>query len=929
MGNYIVFLVLGLANGAVYASLAIALVTTYRSSGVINFATGGIALLAAYWYAYLRQGQLFCPIPGLPVTFDVGTKLGLVPAAMAAVILAAVFGLLLYVVVFRPLRSSPAAARAVASVGVLLGIIGILASRFGTDPTIRVDSIFPTGRLTVGSIAFPEDRAWFAGSVVVVALVVTLLMRRTRFGLNTRAVADSEKGALLSALAPVRVASLNWMLSAATAAIAGILIAPIVPLVPEGYTLFVVPALAAALVGRLQSVVIATAGGLGIGMLQSEFVYVSSQHSWLPSAGVAELIPLCLILVTFVTRSGALPSRGSLPLQHRLGAAPRPQAILMPVLVFGGASVLILIMLGGGARAACITSLIFGILGLSIVVVTGYAGQISLAQLALAGAGGFLVCNLSSHSIPFPVAPLLAAVCAAAIGVLVGLPALRIRGLAVAVVTLSMAATLEAGWFRNVHIVSPDGVAPVAPKVFGLDLSVGSGVAFPRIAFGLVVLGAVIASAVGVAMLRRSALGSAMLATRANERAAAASGVNVVATKVAAFGIGAFLAGLAGALLAYRQTTVTFDSFTVQAGLGFFAVAYLAGITSITGGLLAGILASGGIVFYALNQYGSVQSWYEVIAGVGLVVAMVLHPQGIAGDLQKVVRRLRRRKALSETDIDLLTTRMPRVDVADIERLTAPKVRSETILKVDGVSVRYGGVVAVDDVSFDVSEGEIVGLIGPNGAGKTTLMDALSGFVPYSGEIRLAGSALEGIQPFRRVRRGLGRTFQGIDVYEDMTVLENVAVGQIGASGRTINRQDDVDEVVKLLHLDAVADRPVSELSQGQRQLVSIGRGLISRPRVILLDEPAAGLDSPESEWLATVLRRVRAAGLTIVLIEHDVNMVLQLCDRVVVLDFGRVLANDVPAVVRRDPLVSSAYFGAVDGAGTRESESAKGGVSL
>ena len=215
--------------------------------------------------------------------------------------------------------------------------------------------------------------------------------------------------------------------------------------------------------------------------------------------------------------------------------------------------------------------------------------------------------------------------------------------------------------------------------------------------------------------------------------------------------------------------------------------------------------------------------------------------------------------------------------------------------------------MAVDGVDLDVRRGTIVGLIGPNGAGKTTLLDALSGFAPYEGRMTLEGSDLTGLPPHRRVRAGLGRTFQQTQLYEDLSVRENIVVGTAAARGR---EPQAMDEVLDLLDLTDLADRPVGELSQGRRQLVSIARALIGNPDVLLLDEPAGGLDSSESQWLGLRLRKVRDRGVTILLIDHDMHLVLNLCDSIYVLDFGRIIAHGPPSRIKTDRTVAAAYLG-------------------
>jgi len=901
MTQHFVFLLLGLASGAVFASLALALVLIYRSSGVLNFATGAMALLSAYTYSFLRDGKLLVIVPGFPKTVDLGTdRLSFWPALLLTLVVSAAVGLLLYVVVFRPLRTAPAVARAVASIGVMVVLTAVMSQRLGTTP-INVEPILPRGIWNVGSVRVSSDRVWFAVTVLAVAMGIGAAFRFTRFGLITRAASETEKGAYLSGIAPDRVAAVNWMISAAVAALSGVLIAPIVPLVPLSYTLFIVPALAAAILARFQYVVVAVVAGLGIGMLQSEATLLKSQHSWLPQSGLPEMVPLALILLILVVRARPLPNRGAL-IQQTLGRAPRPRRVLTPAVVgaVGGAAGLAL--LHGTWRSALVTSLIFGIISLSLVVVTGYAGQVSLAQLTLAGVAGFLLGPLTTTwSVPFPVAPLVAALGATVVGVVIGLPAVRVRGLTVAVVTLALAFALEAVWFHNPDFVGANGRDVTGPTFLGLDLRARVGTQFPRLSFCLLVLAVLVAVAVGVAKLRTSQLGSEMLAVRANERSAAGAGIDVVRTKLLAFAIGAFIAGLGGALLGYKQGNVTFDSYTFLVGIALFATVYIAGITSVSGGLLAGVLASGGLVFRATSDWLGLGEWYATIMGVGLIFTVIQNPEGIVGPLHVLLDKRRRRRMPAAVAAAV----SPAVHVVE----TAAARSEADLLSIEAVSVRYGGVVAVDEVTFAVPSGAIVGLIGPNGAGKTTLVDAISGFTTATGAVRLSGRTLDGLEPHERIRAGLGRTFQHIELYDDLSVRENVSVGLAAAAGRSVGRT--LDSTLALLDLADVADRPAAELSQGRRQLVSIARALVADPAVLLLDEPAGGLDTTESAWLGDRLRSIRDSGVTILLIDHDMSLVLDVCDQIQVLNFGRVIASGSPAAIMTDRAVADAYLGA------------------
>lgn len=245
------------------------------------------------------------------------------------------------------------------------------------------------------------------------------------------------------------------------------------------------------------------------------------------------------------------------------------------------------------------------------------------------------------------------------------------------------------------------------------------------------------------------------------------------------------------------------------------------------------------------------------------------------------------------------------------------------LLTVTGLTVRYGGVVAVDNVSLAVPAGKIVGLIGPNGAGKTTLVDALTGFTRYTGTVSFRGRSLDGLPPHRRVRRGLARTFQAGGIFDDLTVEENILIGERSATGwlgtlRTVltgvteRPRAATRRLIETLNLGELLDTEVSELSEGHRKLVSVAQALASRPDLVLFDEPAAGLDSHESQWLGARLRAVRDTGVTVLLVDHDMDLVLSVCDEIVVLDFGSTIAAGSPADVLADERVVAAYLGSV-----------------
>jgi branched-chain amino acid transport system permease protein len=510
---------------------------------------------------------------------------------------------------------------------------------------------------------------------VALGAVLWFFYQHTRFGAATRAAASNEKGAVLLGYSPDRLALANWVIAALTAGLAGILVSPVTGVDPTRFTLFVVPALGAALLGNLTSIPIAVTGGILLGAVQS-VVQQWATESWFPEwarSGAGTAVPLVVIALVLFVRGDRLPIRGTVS-QRRLPLSPYPvrvwqHAIIWPVLVLllatgleiGG--VTIIPHLTGTWQLGLTTSMILAILSLSYVVLTGYVGQISLAQLALAGTAAFVVARLMSngHAIEgsltgfvvsgpgftMLLALPLGVAAAVAIGIIVGLPALRIRGVQLAVVTMAAALALEEFYFKNASLtdLSSGSGAPVPPpKLFGIDLGVvsdsGLSDAFAFTAFTVVVL---TLCALAVANIRRAGTGRRFLAVRANERAAAAAGVDVARTKLLAFGIASALAGVAGVMLGFQQQTISSQNFVVLLGLTVLAFAYLGGITSINGALVAGLIGTSGlVVVFSKFHIKGIEDYTAVFGGFGLIVTAIIHPEGIAPFFQPLLQRLGR-----------------------------------------------------------------------------------------------------------------------------------------------------------------------------------------------------------------------------------------------------------------------------------------------
>lgn len=635
------FALLGLGTGAVIASVALGLVLTYRASGVVNFAQGAMASWAAYtYYSLTHIGTLpILPAPLLPDDVALGEEpWPPVPALIVSVVVAGIIGMVIYLVVFRPLRLAAPLARIAAAVGVMITLQAAIVIRFGSKP-VSVESVVPDATVDVFGIDLGLDRYVLLGVVVLVTVALTLVFSRTRFGLSVSAAAENERAATLVGISAHRLALVTWTVASMLAALVGVMATAITGLTPTLLTLTIVPALAAALVAGFTSFAVAAAVGVGIGMAQSVLLLAEVRvDGWPTSLGTA--LPFLVIALVMLATGRGLPERGS----GEVSALPPAYAppINRPRLVaYSGFAVLVALLTVWAPfdyRAALNASMIGTLLALSLVVVTGLAGQISLAQVTLAGLSAFAVGTVGTElGFGLLVALPAAVVVAVGAGLLFGLPSLRTRGASLAILTLAAAVAVQQtvlthdGWFGTATLASTP-----PPRVLGLDLGpdssfpIGDG-DIPSPAFGLLLFVITALAACFVMRLRRTPLGIQMLAVRSNERAAASAGVNVAVVKLTAFGIAAALAGLGGAMTAYSLGSFTARSFDVLASLVLLAIAYMGGISTVGGAVWAGTLATGGLFVALQDNFYEAGQYTGYIAGIGLLLTVVLYPQGIDG----------------------------------------------------------------------------------------------------------------------------------------------------------------------------------------------------------------------------------------------------------------------------------------------------------
>ena len=605
----------------------------------------------AYVYADLRRGAYPFPIPGLPDRYHFGDDVGFLWAMFLSLLTAALLGLVVYRLVFKPLYHAPALAKVVASVGVLIILTSLVDRRFANDSTLRVGGILPNEPVTItDDLTIPRDGLWLALIVILIAGALWLTSRYTRLGLVTRAAAENEKGAVLLGYSPNLLATLSFVTASVVVGFVAILASPMISISSTVFTfLFLVPALGAALIGNFRNIVPTVATGFGIGMLQSTFTKVQVDVSWWPEYGAREGIPFLLIIVAMMLRGDRLPDRGTVD-GWKLPAVPAANltwfSFLFPVVAAIGG----ILLLGPLWRAAIMTSVIATALALSFVVLTGFGGQTSLAQMAFAGIAGFGLSRLATDwGVPFPIAPLLAALLATAFGALVALPALRLRGTNLAIVTLAGGVAIAEFVFKNPRYIgdpATGGAKVPNPQLGKWDFGLVYGTSTSRPAFGIFLVLVVAVLGAMVSNIRRSGTGRRMLAVRSNERAASALGINTTAVKLLVFAMSAFIAGVAGSLTGYRFGSVSEASYGVIASLTVLAFAYLGGITSVSGAVTAGIVAGSGVSFYATGQViGGFGTWEAFIGGVLLIITAILNPEGISGAIRTQVDAARAKKA--------------------------------------------------------------------------------------------------------------------------------------------------------------------------------------------------------------------------------------------------------------------------------------------
>ncbi len=933
MNVFLTYTVIGVVVGATYAITASGLVVTYATSGVFNFAHGAIGMVAAFTYWELTVAH------HLPT---------LVAVAIVLLVEGPVLGMLIEFVFMRRLAGSSAERPLMVTLGLLLIILGVAQAIWGNQTQRYVPAFFASNiplvdrqYVRVIDVNLNGQQLITLLLAVVVAAALWTFLHKTRSGVAMRAVVDSPELLGMAGASPVRIASMGWIAGAVLASLAGILLAPKVsPLDINTITLIVVNGYAAAVVGKLKSLPMTFVGGAALGLMESYaigYLPQSWQNSWLSNVQLA--LPMIFLFVILLVLPHE-PLRGASALRWRVPRiAGRGESMVGAAGLVAGC-LMISVVTTGTTLQTLTTGLAFGLVALSLVLLTGYGGQVCLAQLTFAGLGAFVMSRVAGGGSWWG---LLAAAAASAVaGALVAVPTVRLRGIYLALSTLAFAQFATYAFFQNGNVFGSGGAA----KVGRLGLP---GVSFASDRVELVVLAIAFGLAsVGVGEVRRSTFGRRMVALADSPAAGATVGLGVYPTRLGLFATAAGLAGVGGAMLGGASGLVGSNDFGLFGSMTLLLLLTIWGVRSLAGALLAGLSYAALPVLQ--SHLHAITDLVGLVTGIG-IVAIGRLPHGLLGGerAHRIYSGLVRSRFGSQARVPLIveaaevatlspdiggsrrggnvavTTAAPDAEALRVLDVEGGELHPNTpIMEVTNVSVRFGGVTALDRVSLQVVPGRVTGLIGPNGAGKTTLFNVLSGLQsPDEGSVAIRGRPVASLGPHRRARLGMARTFQRLELFWSLSAGDNVRVAAEaksrpagarygGCTSAGAVQENTTRNLLAAVGLPDISSEPAAALSTGTARLVEVARALATEPAVLLLDEPGSGLDESETESLGRLLADIAGRGVGILLVEHDMDLVMSVCSHLYVLDFGRIIASGTPEEIAGNPIVQAAYLGTV-----------------
>jgi len=913
----------GVIRGMVYGLVAIGIVLIFRASGVINFAQGQFGALGATVMSILFVNNGLSFWVSLPLAIAIGALLG---------------GLTELLVV-RRLFTQPRLLLFVATIGVSQVILLIQLQL----PTVEENLAFPTpfdDIWSVGNLTIRAEQLVVLVTVPLLVVFLAVLMQRTKFGLSVRTAADNPSGASLSGVRVKAVSTQVWVLAGTLAAISAVIAAPVLNQRTSDISNALGPdlllrGLVAALVGGMVSFPLALLGGIAIGVVE---VMVLSNTPGSPGTDTLVMFGLLVVLVLFRARSQrsddsawTLTPRSRVAraelLKHPLARAAR----YLGALVLLGAGLALPLFFSSAVDMNDLTSvLIFLMVAVSATVLTGWAGQLSLGQYAFVAIGAYLTAYYG-QSLGFFVAVALGTLWGVIVAIVIGIPALRVRGLYLAIITLGFSLAVsgfvlvqnEESWFPiNLNTYFTGYGTRLQPPVIDLPIIGRYDLATDKDAYYYLCFIALLVVIAIVSHLRRTGIGRSLIAVRDNDNNAAAYTVAPTKAKLIAFGISGGVAAFAGGLFAAQNAVMYPDYFVPAQSIRVLSVAVVGGLASVMGAII------GTIVIVALPLIFSNTPQLQLFAsGVGMLILILYVPGGLISVVDATRDQLLNYVA-RRTGWEPKRGRETTTDVASLSTRDRSKEAAADVLplRTDDVRVRFGGRYAVNGVSIEVRPGEVVGLIGTNGAGKTTLMNAVSGFVKSTGTIELYGSRIDGKPSYRRSRYGMGRAFQNARIFGGLSVRETIMVALEARERSWLvpsmlslppspwaerKKRKQAEEIISYLGLDRYADNLVSELSTGSRRIVELGSLLALDSRLMLLDEPTAGVAQKETEAFGPLIKAIQQdLGSSILIIEHDMPMVMSISDRIYCLEAGAVIAEGDPESVRHNPAVIASYLG-------------------
>lgn len=620
-----------------------------------------------------------------------------------------------------------------------------------------------------------------------------------------------------------------------------------------------------------------------------------------------------------MTDSTAPTFVGNLTPRKRFWATNRGTLIGCSILIV--VAIIIPFTASASMMNVAVFAMIFALPAIGLSLLMGLAGQVSLGQAAFFGIGAYThAILLTKFDLPGPIAATIGVLAAMFVALLVGLPLMRLRGhyLALATLGLGFIVMITAReWGFTGRTTGIYGIS--RPEIFGIAID-NNGLFFWLVT-PFVVLGLILAL-----NLTHSRAGRALSAVNDSEVAAESLGVSTYALRLKVLVLSAGFAGLGGVFYAYQVAIVSPQIAGFQVSVEFLLMVVIGGLGSVWGALagafLIEFLGEGMSELIPTLIPGATGEVQLLGYGIVLVLVILLLPGGLVQATTALWRWVRSKLPAGTATVAL--TEVDDTAVVALPRVSAPLAAGKPILEVSGLTMRYGGVVALDSVNLTVPAGTILGLIGPNGAGKTTCFNIISGtLAPTAGTVTFLGRTISGRKPHVAASHGLTRTFQNLQIFSSTDVVGNVYMGRYrqgragvlrGMLGLQAHEQRSnrgvAHDILQSMNLTDVAHEDAGSLPFGRQRMMEVCRALAAEPALLLLDEPMAGLSGAEREVLAELLRRLRDAGLTILLVEHDVAQVMSLADHVAVLDDGVLIAHGEPQVVRNDPAVIAAYLG-------------------